>query len=25
VLLSRARTGGSTAPAALGTVFVPDR
>jgi len=25
VLLSRARTGGSTAPAALGTAFVPDR
>ncbi|KYK48944.1 ABC transporter permease [Bradyrhizobium liaoningense] len=25
ILLSRARTGGSTAPAALGTVFVPDR
>jgi len=25
VLISRARTGGSTAPAALGTVFVPDR
>jgi general nucleoside transport system permease protein len=25
VLLSRAHTGGSTAPAALGTVFVPDR
>lgn len=25
VLLSRARSGGSTAPAALGTVFVPDR
>ncbi|QOZ70814.1 ABC transporter permease [Bradyrhizobium arachidis] len=25
VLLSRARTGGSTAPATLGTVFVPDR
>jgi simple sugar transport system permease protein len=25
VLLSRAQTGGSTAPAALGTVFVPDR
>jgi len=25
VLLSRTRTGGSTAPAALGTVFVPDR
>ena len=25
VLLSRARTGGSTAPAALGIVFVPDR
>jgi simple sugar transport system permease protein len=25
VLLSRARTGGSTAPAALGAVFVPDR
>jgi general nucleoside transport system permease protein len=25
VALSRARTGGSTAPAALGTVFVPDR
>lgn len=25
VLLSRARTGGSTAPAALGSVFVPDR
>lgn len=25
VLLSRARGGGSTAPAALGTVFVPDR
>ena len=25
VMLSRARTGGSTAPAALGTVFVPDR
>jgi ABC-type uncharacterized transport system permease subunit len=25
VLLSRSRTGGSTAPAALGTVFVPDR
>lgn len=25
VLLSRARNGGSTAPAALGTVFVPDR
>ncbi|MET4801475.1 ABC transporter permease [Bradyrhizobium sp. LB11.1] len=25
VLLSSARTGGSTAPAALGTVFVPDR
>lgn len=25
VLLSRARTGGSTGPAALGTVFVPDR
>lgn len=25
VLLSRARTGGSTAPAALGTVLVPDR
>jgi len=25
VLLSRLRTGGSTAPAALGTVFVPDR
>jgi simple sugar transport system permease protein len=25
VLLSRPRTGGSTAPAALGTVFVPDR
>ena len=25
VLLSRARTGGSTAPASLGTVFVPDR
>lgn len=25
VLLSRARTGGSTAPAALGTLFVPDR
>ena len=25
VLLTRARTGGSTAPAALGTVFVPDR
>lgn len=25
VLLSRARTGGSTAPAALGTVFVPER
>jgi general nucleoside transport system permease protein len=25
VLLSRARTGGSTVPAALGTVFVPDR
>src|SRR5665647_2809657 len=24
VLISRARTGGSTAPAALGTVFVPD-
>ena len=25
VLISRARSGGSTAPAALGTVFVPDR
>ncbi|WP_315834144.1 ABC transporter permease [Bradyrhizobium prioriisuperbiae] len=25
VLISRARTGGSTAPAALGNVFVPDR
>ena len=25
VLISRARTDGSTAPAALGTVFVPDR
>ena len=25
VLISRARTGGSTGPAALGTVFVPDR
>ena len=25
ILLSRTRTGGSTAPAALGTVFVPDR
>ena len=25
VLLSRARSGGSTAPAALGTVFIPDR
>lgn len=25
VLISRARAGGSTAPAALGTVFVPDR
>src|SRR3954454_16746043 len=25
VLISRTRTGGSTAPAALGTVFVPDR
>ncbi|WP_128926978.1 ABC transporter permease [Bradyrhizobium guangxiense] len=25
ILLSRARSGGSTAPAALGTVFVPDR
>jgi simple sugar transport system permease protein len=25
VVISRARTGGSTAPAALGTVFVPDR
>nr|WP_246550618.1 ABC transporter permease [Bradyrhizobium liaoningense] len=25
VLLARARSGGSTAPAALGTVFVPDR
>ena len=25
VLISRARTGGSTAPAALGTAFVPDR
>src|SRR5476651_716186 len=25
VLISRSRTGGSTAPAALGTVFVPDR
>ncbi|MDI1266091.1 MAG: ABC transporter permease [bacterium] len=25
VLISRARTGGSTAPAALGTLFVPDR
>ncbi|WP_315761956.1 MULTISPECIES: ABC transporter permease [unclassified Bradyrhizobium] len=25
VLLARTRTGGSTAPAALGTVFVPDR
>ncbi|AMA59421.1 ABC transporter permease [Bradyrhizobium sp. CCGE-LA001] len=25
VLIARARTGGSTAPAALGTVFVPDR
>ena len=25
VLISRARTGGSTAPATLGTVFVPDR
>jgi ABC-type uncharacterized transport system permease subunit len=25
ILISRARTGGSTAPAALGTVFVPDR
>ncbi|MCK1723356.1 ABC transporter permease [Bradyrhizobium sp. 141] len=25
VMLSRARSGGSTAPAALGTVFVPDR
>jgi len=25
VLISRARTGGSTAPAALGTTFVPDR
>jgi general nucleoside transport system permease protein len=25
VLISRARTGGSAAPAALGTVFVPDR
>jgi ABC-type uncharacterized transport system permease subunit len=25
VLISRAKTGGSTAPAALGTVFVPDR
>ena len=25
VLISRARTGGSTAPASLGTVFVPDR
>lgn len=25
ILLSRARAGGSTAPAALGTVFVPDR
>ncbi|MBR0800789.1 ABC transporter permease [Bradyrhizobium jicamae] len=25
VLISRARTGGSTAPAALGTVFVPNR
>ena len=25
VFISRARTGGSTAPAALGTVFVPDR
>ncbi len=25
ILISRTRTGGSTAPAALGTVFVPDR
>ncbi|WP_375159337.1 ABC transporter permease [Bradyrhizobium sp. RDT46] len=25
ILISRARSGGSTAPAALGTVFVPDR
>jgi len=25
VLISRTRSGGSTAPAALGTVFVPDR
>jgi simple sugar transport system permease protein len=25
VLISRTRAGGSTAPAALGTVFVPDR